>query len=230
MIHRLTRGAVLTLLLAFAADAAWAQAYAAPKARRKFISVSYDWQFTQPLHFLEHPVQDLVGRPVGAAQFEAYDYRTRDGEILIDVLEFSRRGHGAGVTLYPFGVNVGPALALRASFEDLPTIRIAFDGNGAPPDYTLDGARAYDVGAALVVADHSRGFGLGSHAFVGGGVGRIKSDVRDGDRLFGEAGGGLNSGPVGVELSVKFAWNHLADPVDHKFLTVPITVRGTLTF
>ncbi|MEP6914621.1 MAG: hypothetical protein ABJC89_03210 [Acidobacteriota bacterium] len=230
MVHRITRGAVLTLLFAFAADAAWAQAYSAPKARRKFISVSYDWQFTQPLHFLEHPVQDLVGRPVAASQFESYDYRTRDGEILIDVLEFSRRGHGAGVTLYPFGVSVGPALALRASFEDLPTIRIAFTGNGAPPNYALDGARAYDLGAALVVADHSRGFGIGSHAFVGGGVGRIKSDVRDGDRLFGEMGGGLNSGPVGVELSVKFAWNRLTDPVDHQFLTVPITVRGTLTF
>jgi hypothetical protein len=230
MPQRICRSGVLALLLVLVADAAGAQTYSAPKARRKFVTVSYDSLFTKPLHFLEHPVEDLVGRPVAAAQFEAYDYRTRDGEVLIDVLEFSRRSHGAGIALYPFGVSVGPALALRASFEDLPIIRIAFAGTGAPPDYALAGARAYDLSAAIVVADHSPGWGLGSHAFVGGGIGRIKSVARDGDRIFGEGGGGLNSGPIGVELSVKFAWNHFTQPVDHRFLTVPVTVRGTLTF
>ena len=33
-----------------------------------------------------------------------------------------------------------------------------------------------------------------------------------------------------LELSVKFAWNTLDAPVTHKFLTVPITLRGTVTF
>jgi len=229
MRHRIVIVVSALALLACAGSAS-AQAYAAQKPRRQFITLSYDWLYTQPLHFGEHPIQDLVGAEVSPAQFEAYDYRTRDGSILIDVLEFTRRGHGAGVTLYPFGLNVGAALGLRASFEDLPDIRIAFAGAGAPPVYALTGARAYDVSAALFVADRSPGWGLGSHAFLGAGIGRIKSDARDGDRVFAEGGGGINSGPIGVELSIKFAWNHLTDPVDHHFITVPITVRGTVSF
>ena len=167
---------------------------------------------------------------MAAAQFEAFDYRTRDGAILIDVLEFKRRGHGAGITVYPFGLSVGATLALRGSFEDLPNIRIAFAGAGAPPTTRSPARGRTTSSAAIFMADRSTGWGLGSHAFVGGGIGRIKSDSRDGDRIFAEGGGGLSSGPIGVELSVKFAWNHLTEPVDHQFITVPITVRGTLSF
>jgi len=225
--HVIIAASLAMLLCVTHADA---QTYSVKKPRRQFLTVSSDWLNTQPLHFIEHPLQDLVGRPVAQAQFEDYQYRTRDEAILINVLEFKRRGRGAGLTLYPFGLGVGPALALRVSREDLPTIRITFSGAGAPPNYALFGARAYDLGAALYVADHSPGWGLGSHAFFGGGIGRINSDLSDGDRYFGEAGGGLNSGPFGVELAVKFALNHLTEPVDHKFLTVPITLRGTLTF
>jgi hypothetical protein len=207
-----------------------AQTYPPKKARRQFVTISTDWLHTQPLHFLEHPLQDLVGRPVARAQFQDYEYRTRDEAIEIDVQEFSRQGRGAGITVYPLGISSGPALAIRLSREDLPTIRIGFAGTGAPPNYTLQSARAYDLGAALYVADHSPGWGLGSHAFVGGGVGRINSEFGDGDRYFAEGGGGLTSGPLGVELAVKFAWNHLNEPVDHHFLTVPITVRASVTF
>jgi hypothetical protein len=229
MPHRFAVVVSVVALLAGVGPAS-AQTYTAQKPRRHFITVSYDWLYTQPLHFGEHPVQDLVGAEVSPAQFEAHDYQTRDGAILIDVLEFKRRGHGAGITVYPFGLSVGPTLGLRGSFEDLPDIRIAFTGAGAPPAYALTGARAYDVSAALFMADRSDGWGLGSHAFVGGGIGRIKSDLRHGDRVFAEGGGGVSSGPIGVELSIKFAWNHLSDPVDHHFITVPITVRGTVTF
>lgn len=228
-LHR-TRIFVCAVAVLLGASAAGAQTYASRKPARAFVTLSYDWLYTQPLHFAEHPVADLVGRDVGAAQFEAYDYRTRDGAILIDVLRFQRRGHGAGITLYPFGLSVGGALGLRASMEDLPEIRIAFSGAGAPPEYALTGGRAYDVSAALFVSDRSPGWGLGSHAFVGGGIGKITSDGKHGDRYFAEGGGGLSSGPVGVELSVKFAWNHLTDPIEHRFLTVPITLRGTLSF
>jgi hypothetical protein len=217
------------LALSFAALVE-AQTYTPKKPRRQFITVSTDWLNTQPLHFVEHPLQDLVGRAVATAQFQDYEYRTRDEAIRIDVQEFSRRGRGAGITVYPLGVSVGPAFAVRLSREDLPTIRIAFDGIGAPANYTLQSARAYDLGASVYVADHSPGWGLGSHAFVGGGVGRIRSELSDGDRYFAEGGGGLSSGPLGVELALKFAWNHLNEPVDHHFLTVPITIRATLTF
>jgi hypothetical protein len=218
------------LLLTLCASGASAQVYQLKKPRRQFITIGTEWLTTQPLHFLEHPLQDLVGRDVAAAQFQNYDYRTRDEQILIDVLEFTRKGRGASVTVYPFGLNVGPALALRASVEDLPAIRIAFSGTGAPANYALSGAHAYDAGAALYVADHSTGWGLGSHAFVGGGLGRIRSDLSDGTRIFAEGGGGLTSGPIGVDLSVKFGWNRLTAPVEHRFFTVPITLRGTLTF
>lgn len=226
------RSILIAFMIALAASAApvSAQTYAVQKARRHFITVSYDALFTQALHFAEHPLEDLAGTGVAAAQFEAYDYRTRDGAVLIDVVEFRKRGRGAGVTLYPLGLSVGAALAIRGTVEDLPVLRIDFDGPGAPPDYALRGARAYDISAAIYVADRSAGWGLGSHAFVGGGVGRIRSDTRDGERVFGEAGGGLSSGPLGVELSVKFALNRFTDPVDHRFLTVPVILRGTLTF
>ena len=225
------RAIILTVAAALlSASAVAAQTYPVRKPRRHFVSISTDWLNTQPLHFLEHTLQDLVGRDVATAQFQDYEYRTRDEAILIDVLEFRRRGRGKGITIYPLGLSVGPTLGLRASIEDLPTIRIVFDGAGAPPNYALTGGRAYDIGAAIYVADRSPGWGLGSHAFVGGGAGRITSDLSDGRRYFAEGGGGLTSGPLGVELAIKFALNHLSAPVDHKFLTVPITVRGTLTF
>ena len=225
------RAPIASIVVAFfCATSAFAQTYSVRKPRRHFVTISTDWLNTQPLHFLEHPLEDLVGRDVAAAQFQDYEYRTRDEAILIDVLEFKRRGRGKSITIYPFGLSVGPTLGLRGSIEDLPTIRVAFAGAGAPPNYTLAGGRAYDIAAAVYVADRSPGWGLGSHAFVGGGIGRITSDLSDGNRYFGEGGGGLSSGPLGVELSVKFALNHLTEPVDHKFLTVPITVRGTLTF
>src|SRR5947207_15197405 len=58
-----------------------AQTYTPKKARRQFVTVSTDWLNTQPLHFLEHPLQDLVGRAVATAQFQDYEYRTRDEAI-----------------------------------------------------------------------------------------------------------------------------------------------------
>ena len=229
MLHRFVLTAATVAALWFPASAD-AQTYTPRKPRRQFVSVSADWLHTQPLHFVEYPLQDLVGRPVAEAQFKSYDYQTRDEAIQINVLEFNRSGRGAGITVYPLGISVGPALGLRFSREDLPTIRLAFNGSGAPPNYILQSARAYDLGASLFVADHSPGWGLGSQAFVGGGVGRIRSELSDGNRYFAEGGGGVSSGPLGVELAVKFAWNHLNDPVDHHFFTVPITLRATLTF
>ena len=229
MLHAARIFAIVTALAGLASPAA-AQVYAPEKARRHFISVSYDWIYTQPLHFAEHPLEDLVGADVASAQLQEHDYETRDGTILIDVLEYRRRSRGASVTIYPFGSSVGATFALRGTYEQLPIIRIAFEGPAAPADYALSGARAYDIGAGIHVADRSSGWGLGSHAYVGAGVGRIRSDLGDGGRVFAEGGGGLSSGPLGVELGVKFAWNSLSQPVEHRFLTIPITLRGTVTF
>jgi len=217
-------------LLAWLPSAAFAQPYQDSKPRRQFISVTIDWLNTQPLHFVEHPLEDLLGTAVAEAQFQNYDYETRDGLTRIDVIEFKRRGRGAGVTLYPFGISVGSTLGIRASVEQLPTIQVSFDGPGSLDSYRLLDARAYDVGLGYFVADRSAGWGLGSRAFVIAGAGGIRSNLGNGTRVFAEGGGGLSSGPFGVELSIKFAWNRLDEPVPHKFLTIPVALRGTVSF
>jgi len=201
------------------------------KPRRQFVTVSIDWMSNQPLHFASHPLEDLVGRAVASAQNQEYEYETRDGKIRIDVLEFRKRNRGFSAAVYPFGLSIGTTLGIRASVETVPTIRVAFAGEEAPAPYALTGAKAYEVGVGIYVADRSPGFGLGAQAFIVGGIGRIKADgAREGTRTFAEGGGGLMVGPFGVQLAAKFAWNRLTDPVDHSFLTIPITVRGTLSF
>jgi hypothetical protein len=228
MFHRALLVAGVTLCLT--PSVTFAQTYGETKPRRQFVTITLDWLNTQPLHFLEHPLQDLVGTEVAAAQFKPYDYETRDGLTHIDVLEFSRRGRGAGITVYPLGISTGTTLGIRGSVESLPNIRVTFDGPGPLDSYTFSDAHAYDVGAGFFVADRSAGWGLGSRAFVIAGGGRIRSNIGDGTRVFAEGGGGISSGPFGVELSVKFAWNRLDEPVVHRFLTIPIALRGTLSF
>jgi hypothetical protein len=225
------RGAMLcALLLVTSVVPALAQTYGAQKPRRQFVTISMDWLKTEPLHFASHPLEDLVGREVSSSPGEAHDFETRDEQILIDVVEFRKRNRAVSVAVYPLGLSSGPTLGIRGSIEELPTIRVTFAGAEAPRDYAFVDARAYDIGAGLYIADRSPGWGLGSQAFVVGGVGRIKSDGQEGSRMFAEGGGGLTVGPFGVQLAVKFAWNTLNEPVEHRFLTVPITLRGTLSF
>jgi hypothetical protein len=220
---------VLLLLVAFKSSAV-AQTYGTNAPRRQFITVSVDWMQTEPLHFASHPLEDLLGREVASAQDGPYEYHTRDEQIQIDVVEFHKRNRGVSLAVYPLGLSSGMTLGLRGSIEELPTIRLQFAGAGAPPEYLFVDGRAYDIGAGVYVADRSPGWGLGSQAFVIGGVGRIRGGNRDGSRCFAEGGGGLSVGPFGVQLAVKFAWNTVNDPVEHKFLTVPVTLRGTLSF
>ena len=226
---RATRLALITAFVVLPASAA-AQTYSEPKPRRQFLSVSYDWMHSEPLHFAEHPLEDLLGREVASAQLQEYDYETRDGLTRVYVNEFKNKGNGFGVTVYPFGLSTGATLGVRGSIEQLPDISIAFEGPAPVTNYLLTSGKSYDVGAGLVVADRSAGWGLGSQAFVIGGLGRIRSDLGDGSRYFAEGGGGLTSGPFGVQIAVKFAWNRLDDPVEHRFLTVPITLRATVSF
>ena len=221
---------VATILALAVATPVDAQTYSVSKPRRQFVTISVDWMNTEPLHFASQPLEDLVGRPVASTQQGDYEYQTRDEQVRIDVLEFRKRNRGLSAAIYPLGFSSGATLGIRGSVEQLPTIRIDFDGVEAPSHYALTGATAYDVGAGIYVADRSEGWGLGSHAFVIGGVGRIRADGRNGSRTFAEGGGGLNVGPLGVQLAVKFAWNRLEDPVTHTFLTIPITVRGTFSF
>ena len=220
-----------TIVVLGLAAPAFAQTYEERKPRRQFVTVSVDWMRSEPLHFDDHPLGDLVGRPVAAAQFQEWDYETRDGLIRIDVLEFKKRNRGLSAAIYPFGLSRGTTLGIRGSIESVPVIRLAFEGEGAPPPYSLTGATAYDIGAGIFVADRSAGWGVGAMAFVVGGIGRIRADDdREGTRTFAEGGGGLMFGPFGMQLAAKFAWNKLPDPVEHRFLTIPITLRATLSF
>ena len=221
--------AVVLGLLACSAPAA-AQTYGVQQPRRQFLTVSVDWLQTEPLHFASHPLEDLVGREVASAQRETFDYRTRDEQIQIDVLEFRKRNSAVSVAVYPLGLSSGATLGIRGSIEQLPTIRITFAGEGAPAPYAFTGGRAYDIGAGIYVADRSAGWGLGSMAFVIAGIGRIDAEDNEGTRTFAEGGGGLSVGPLGVQLAVKFAWNRIDRPVEHRFLTIPITLRGTVSF
>jgi hypothetical protein len=222
---------VSVLMLLPSSALAQPEADAPATVRKQWVSLSYHWLRTQPLHFGNHPVEDLVGREVGESQRQTFDYESRDGLTRVDVVEFRRPGSGWGLTAYPFGLATGPALGIRLSAEDIPRIELRLDGPAHVASYLLEEARALDLAIGLFVADRAPGWGLGSHAFVAGGFGRIRSDAHGGGpRYFAEGGGGLNAGPIGMELAIKIAWNRLEAPVTHSFLTMPILVRGIVTF
>ena len=223
--------ATLAVALAIAAPAAaQSQVYQAKKARRHFISLTYDWQFVQPFGFADHPLEQLLGQPVNEVHLQDYQYETQDKLTKVRVLEFGKRASGIGATIYPFGSSDGATLALRASLESVPDIRVAFDGPAPFPAYVLTGGRATDFGAGLEMSDRSPGWGIGGHAFLIGGIGRVHTDQMDGSRYFGEGGGGITFGPLGVDLSVKYVVNRFDLPVSHNVHMIPICVRGTLTF
>lgn len=201
-----------------------------PRPHRQFVSISLDNFHTQPLHFGHWPVEQLVGREVAEAQRESYEYRSRDERTTVDVVEFKRRGRGFGVTVYPFGMTTGATLGLRVSREDLPVVRLNIAGPAEVSRYALTDGRAYDGSIGVYVSDRAPGWGLGSHAFVAGGAGVIRSGLGDGQRLFAECGGGLNVGPMGVQLAIKFAFNRLAEPVEHRFFTIPVALRASVSF
>ena len=48
----------------------------------------------QPLGFGKHPLEDLLGQPVNEVHLESFQYRTRDGQTTVDVLEYGHRAPG----------------------------------------------------------------------------------------------------------------------------------------
>ena len=95
----------------------------------------------------------------------------------------------------------------------MPDIRVSFTGPAPAPVYELTNGRASDVGVGLDMSDRSPGWGLGAHAFIIGGIGHVQTDQMDGRRYFGEGGGGVTSGPFGVDISVKYTVNRFSMPV-----------------
>ena len=220
----------LVAALAASDAAAQPQPYRPPQARRHFISITFDKQFVQQYSFGKHPLPALLGQPVDEVHLETFQYRTRDGKTTVNVLEYGERATAIGATVYPFGSSVGATLAVRGSIESLPTIRFAFTGPAPTPLYELTNGRATDLGIGIDVSDRSPGWGLGGHAFILGGFGKIRTDQLDGTRYFGEGGGGVTSGPFGVDISVKFSVNRFKTPVPHRIYMIPVSVRGTLSF
>jgi hypothetical protein len=206
------------------------QTYRAPKARKHFISVSYETQFVQPYGFARHPLEELLGREVNEVHLETFQYRTEDGQTLVNVLEYGKRATAIGATVYPFGSSVGATLAIRGSIETLPDIEVSFTGPAPMPVYLLTNGRATDIGVGIDMSDRAPGWGIGAHAFVLGGIGRAHTDQLDGRRYFVEGGGGVTSGPLGVDIAFKYSINRFATPVTHSVHMIPISVRGTLTF
>lgn len=236
ILERMLRQTVTAVCLVAALTASDAQAqgqpdaYKAPKARRHFISLTLDRQFVQPYAFGKYPLAELLGQPVDEVRLETFQYRTQDGRTTVKVVEYGKRARGVGATIYPFGASSGATLAIRGSIESVPDIRVAFAGPAPSAVYELTNGQATDVGLGIEMSDRAAGWGLGAHAFLLGGVGRVKTDQLDGTRYFGEGGGGLTSGPFGVDLSVKFAVNRFTAPVTHHVYMIPVVLRGTLTF
>lgn len=219
------------LVAALSAPAAeQAPAYRAAKARKHFVSVSFERQFVQPFGFDKHPLAELLGQPVDEVHLETFQYRTRDQLTTVNVLEYGKRATAIGATVYPFGSSVGATLAIRGSIDTVPPIRVAFNGPAPSATYQLTNGRAMDVGVGIDMSDRAPGWGLGAHAFVIGGIGRLDTDQLDGRRYFVEGGGGVMSGPIGVDVSFKYTINRFPTPVTHSVHMIPISVRGTLTF
>jgi hypothetical protein len=221
---------VLWLAASLAAPGPQARPYQAARARRHFVTVYADTQFVQGTAFDRHPLEELLGQEVNEVHLQTYQYRTRDNQTLVTVNEFGRRGASIGATIYPFGSSEGATLAIRASLDSIPNVRVAFSGPAPSPTYELTGGRAVDVGAGVDMSDRSAGWGLGSHAFAIGGIGRAITDQRNGRRYFAEGGGGLMFGPFGVDVAFKYVVNRFSTPVVHSVRMIPVSVRGTLSF
>ena len=150
----LQRVLVVTCAVVFAPGLASAQPYTDAKPRRQFVTVSIDWLHTQPLHFLEHPLEDLVGTEVAAVAVRGLRLRDPRRLTLIDVLEFSRRGRGRrhhGLSLrHQRRGDAGESAAASRAARHPHRLRRA---RRARQLYVLTDARAYDVGAGLFVAD-----------------------------------------------------------------------------
>src|SRR5215471_13238076 len=83
--------------------AAQSQVYQPKKARRHFISITFDTQFVQPHSFGDHPLEELLGQRVNEVHLQDYQYETQDQKTRATVEEFGQRAGGIGATIYPFG-------------------------------------------------------------------------------------------------------------------------------
>jgi hypothetical protein len=222
--------AALCFAASLAAAPSQSRPYRPAKARRHFITLYADRQFVRATGFAQHPLGDLLGQEVDEVHLQSYQYQTKDNQTQVTVNEFGQRATAIGATVYPFGSSSGPTLAVRGSLETIPDIHLSFTGPAPAPTYEVTGGHAIDVGAGIEMSDRSAGWGLGTHAFVIGGVGRAITDQRDGKRYFAEGGGGIMFGPFGFDIAFRYLVETFPLPIDHSLRTIPIILRGTVSF
>jgi len=223
--------AIILFLFLFSVDA-YAQNKKSsnkPKPRRQFITFTIDRLNTFPLHFKDFPLEQLTGTDISDYHYDG-SYRSKDGKITVSDLRFRRPNRGLGAMLYPFGTKNGASLAIRGSYESLPLVQFTINSANGSEKYLLTDGRVYDLGLGVIVNDRPPGWKLGTHSFFLIGTGKIKEPRGNGKRYFIEGGGGVNTGPLGIELSVKISRNHLIIPRPHYFYTVPVCLRATLSF
>ena len=120
---------------------------------------------------------------------------------------------------------------MRVSAEDIPRIELRIDGPALVSSYLLEDARSLDLSIGVYVADRAPGWGLGSYAFVAGGFGRDQERrLRPGPALLRRGGRGTDVGPIGVAACREDREEQLDAPVSHSFLTLPIVLRGQVSF
>jgi hypothetical protein len=198
--------------------------------RKQWVTITLDWAYSRPLHFKERPLEQLAGVELGESRQAEPEFRSEDGLTTVDIFELSRPVHGWSVSAYPLGAGNGPSLMVRYAYETLPVTRFEIRNPSGSELYLLRDGSSKDFGVGVIVSDRQRGWGLGAHSFFLAGFGRLSGERGSGDRYFGEAGAGINVGPLGFQFAVKLAYNKLADPRTHRFFTVPIALRGTLSF
>jgi len=201
------------------------------KPKKIFVTFSIDRMDTYPLHFKSMPLEELAGIKL----FNVYEpiperYRSKDGLVTITNIRFPKRNKGYSITVYPLGAGNHISLAVRGSYETLPVISFDINSPEGVEHYILSNASSRDVSIGIMDGDRPKGLGLGAHSFLMGGYGEIRELRGKGHRYFVEFGGGINFGPIGGGIFVKISKNYLYNPRPHSFFTVPIGLRGTLSF
>lgn len=198
-------------------------------AGQQFITFYIDRSTVSPLHFKDFPLQQLAGTELHWDYING-GYHSGDGSVSATGTKFRRPNNGFGITVYPFGLRSGTTLAVRGSYSTLPLIKFALTDPAGQEQYIFNNGRAYDLGIGVVSGELSPGWGLGARSFILIGKGIIKEDRGRGERYFVEAGSGLNSGPLGMEIYFGISQNRLSVSRPHHFYTVPIGLRATVSF
>jgi hypothetical protein len=196
--------------------------------RKQWVTFTLDWAHSRPVHFKEHPLEELTGVELGERQVGP-EFSSADGRTTVDIFELNRQIHGWSVAGYPLGAGNGPSLMLRYSYETLPITRFEIRSPPGSELYLLTDGSSKDFSVGVIISDRQRGWGLGAHSFFLAGFGKLSGERGPGDRYLAEAGAGINVGPFGFQFAVKVAYNKLSDPRAHSFYTVPISFRGTIS-